>query len=79
LNVTVSANDLSFEQREWSYYPVSLNKEQQLNPYLLLDDFFNQYNLPQYRATLYDWLEHGLSLQPAREFIESLDLLTVHE
>jgi HEPN domain-containing protein len=78
-NVTVSANDLSFEQREWSYYPVSLNKEQQLNPYLLLDDFFNQYNLPQYRAMLYDWLEHGLSLQPAREFIEPLDLLTVHE
>jgi hypothetical protein len=22
-NVTVSANDLSFEQREWSYYPVA--------------------------------------------------------
>jgi hypothetical protein len=57
----------------------SLSKEQQLNPYLLLDDFFNQYNLPQYRAMLYDWLEHGLSLQPAREFIEPLDLLTVHE
>ncbi len=78
-NVTVSANELSFEQREWSYYPVSLSKEQQLNPYLLLDDFFNQYSLPQYRAMLYDWLEHGLSIKPAREFIEPLDLFTVHE
>ncbi|MES2267915.1 MAG: HEPN domain-containing protein [Bacteroidota bacterium] len=78
-NVMVSASDLSFEQREWSYYPVSLSKEQQFNPYLLLDDFFDQYSLPQYRAMLYDWLEHGLSIQPAREFIEPLDLLTVHE
>ncbi|MEB0248988.1 MULTISPECIES: HEPN domain-containing protein [unclassified Mucilaginibacter] len=78
-NVTVTANDLSYEQREWSYYPVSLNKEQQLNPYLQLEDFFNHYNLPQYRAMLYDWLEHGLSRQPAREFIEPLDLLTVQE
>ncbi|RWY51604.1 HEPN domain-containing protein [Mucilaginibacter gilvus] len=78
-NVSVTANELSYEQREWSYYPVSLSKEQQLNPYLLLDDFFSQYNLPQYRAMLYDWLEHGLSSKPAREFIEPLDLLTVNE
>ncbi|RWY48320.1 HEPN domain-containing protein [Mucilaginibacter gilvus] len=78
-NVMVAAIDLSFEQREWSYYPVSLSKEQQQNPYLLLDDFFSQYTLPQYRAMLYDWLEHGLSSKPAREFIEPLDLLTVNE
>jgi HEPN domain-containing protein len=78
-NVTISANDLSYEQREWSYYPISLSNEQQLNPYLLLDDFFCQYNLPQYRAMLYDWLEHGLPSKPAREFIEPLDLLTVND
>ncbi|MGY4538974.1 HEPN domain-containing protein [Mucilaginibacter sp. UYNi724] len=78
-NVMVIANELSFEQMEWSYYPVSLSKEQQQNPYLLFNDFFSQYTLPQYRAMLYDWLEHGLSSKPAREFIEPLDLLTVNE
>ncbi|MBD1394626.1 hypothetical protein [Mucilaginibacter glaciei] len=78
-DVSVTDETLSFEQRAWSYYPLSLTKEQQLNPYLFLEAFFGKYNLPQYREHLYDWLEYGLSVKPAGEFMEAEDLLTVNE
>lgn len=42
-------------------------------------NFFAVYNLPQYREQLMEWLEHGLSSNGAREFIETIDLITVYE
>ncbi len=77
--VTVSKEHLRHEQHEWSYYPLNLSQEEQLNPYLLFDKCFATYKLPQYRHQLYEWLEYGLSSKAAREFIEPEDMLRVNE
>jgi HEPN domain-containing protein len=77
--VSATASQLAFEQQEWSSYPSLLSKEQQLNPYLVIDDFFSQYSLPQYREQLYDWLEFGLSIKAGSEFIDAADLINIQE
>lgn len=47
--------------------------------YQQITGFFKAYNLPQYREQLGEWLEYGLSNHAAREFIETIDLVTVYE
>jgi len=56
-----------------------LNDIKDVPNHLELVNFFAPYNLPQYREQLFEWLEHGLSSYAAREFIETVDLITVYE
>ena len=75
----VSIEQLGREQFEWSFYPSNLSQEEQLNPYLIIDRFFEDYNLPEYREHLRDWLHHGLSTKASREFIEPQNLVRVND
>lgn len=49
------------------------------NGYLALKHVFDDYNLSTYRAILYQWLEFGLSVSAANEFIDTMDLIRVYE
>lgn len=61
-HVTVGHDSqLSQEQSSWPNFPQGLKHEELLAPYLVLESFFKDYNLPQYRTFLYQWLEKGLS------------------
>lgn len=40
---------------------------------------FELHDLSWYRSQLYEWLEHGMSSQAAREFIETADLIFLFE
>ncbi|WP_426669438.1 HEPN domain-containing protein [Mucilaginibacter sp. McL0603] len=71
--------DLNEERLPWRDYPANLNESELFNPYLVTKRFFKDYNLPQYREMLFDWLEYGLSASAANEFIETRDLIKVYE
>ncbi|MBD1395309.1 HEPN domain-containing protein [Mucilaginibacter glaciei] len=47
--------------------------------YLIFKQVFDDYNLSTYRAILYQWLEFGLSVSAANEFIDTIDLIRVYE
>jgi HEPN domain-containing protein len=47
--------------------------------YFSFKQIFDDYNLPTYRAILYQWLEFGLSASAANEFIDTIDLIRVYE
>lgn len=47
--------------------------------YITLKQVFDDYNLSTYRAILYQWLEFGLSVSAANEFIDTIDLIGVYE
>ena len=74
-----SVGQLEKEKQVWSYFPEHLTKAELLNPFIIIKAFFNTYTLPQYREFLYEWLEYSLSSNGAREFIETIDLITVYE
>lgn len=67
------------EKNAWRDYPKNLSETELQNPLQVVKDFFVNYNLPQYRAMLYEWLEYGLSSSAVREFIETVDLIGVYE
>ena len=48
-----------------------LPEAETLEIYTTLTSSFSDYNLPQYRQQLDEWLEHGLSANAAGEFITS--------
>jgi HEPN domain-containing protein len=74
-----SVAKLEAEKQLWSYYPEDLTKAELLNPLIILKEFFKTYTLRQYCDFLYEWLEYSLSINGAREFIETIDLITVYE
>ena len=47
--------------------------------YLTFKQVFDDYNLSTYREILYQWLEFGLSVSAADEFIDTIDLIRVYE
>jgi len=63
----------------WRDYPTNLNEAELNDPLTVVSNFFKAYTLQQYRAQLYEWLEHGLSSKAAREFITTNDLVSVYE
>jgi hypothetical protein len=78
-NIRQKFENITAEQNAWRDYPANLLYSELLDPYLVLNDFFIAYNLPQYREQLYEWLEYGLSSKAANEFIETIDLVKVYE
>ena len=71
--------NLKAEQENWRDYPSNLKEAELVDPMIIIKAFFEKYNLPEYRAHLYEWLEFGLSSKAANEFIETADLIRVHE
>lgn len=71
--------DVLSEKIKWRDYPTNLDEAELLNPYLVVHEFFADYNLTQYHEKLYNWLECGLSSKAAGEFIETGDLISVYE
>ena len=56
-----------------------LKEDELRNPALVLKTLFERYNLSWYRDQLWEWLEHGLSVKGAKEFIETIDLVYLYE
>src|ERR1035437_2855967 len=71
--------NLMHEKEIWHDYPSNLTAVELLDPNLLIKAFFEDYNLPQYRSNLCEWLEYGLSSKAANEFMETSDLIRVYE
>lgn len=72
-------NQLSHERSSWLHFPQGLSREELLDPYLVLESFFTDYNLPQYRAFLYQWLEKGLSRFAADSDMPAREIIRVYE
>lgn len=72
-------NQLSNEQSSWLHFPQGLSRQELLDPYLILESFFKDYNLPQYRAFLYQWLEKGLSRFAADSDMPVREIIHVYE
>ncbi|RCH53602.1 hypothetical protein DJ568_16770 [Mucilaginibacter hurinus] len=73
------SEQITLEQVTWRDYPNNLTQAELLNPLLVVDIFFQEYSLPQYREQLYQWLSYGLSAKAAREFVDTIDLVKVYE
>ncbi|WP_419802157.1 HEPN domain-containing protein [Mucilaginibacter sp.] len=67
------------EKSTWLHFPKGLSHEELLDPYLVLESFFKDYNLPQYRDFLYQWLEKGLSRFAADEAMPAREIIRVYE
>lgn len=80
-NQRISEQDkqLLQEKSTWLHFPEGLSKEELLDPYLVLESFFKDYNLPQYRAFLYQWLEKGLSRFAADSDMPAREIIRVYE
>ena len=74
-----NSEQVTLEQDTWRNYPNNLTDVELLNPLLVVDLFFKEYNLPQYREQLYQWLTYGLSAKAAKDFVDTVDLGKVYE
>jgi HEPN domain-containing protein len=79
LRNTPQVMDLAIERNTWRDFPVNLSNAELINPYHVIDDFFETIDMLKYREELYEWLEHGLSKNGAKEFIETRDFISVYE
>ena len=50
-----------------------------MNPLAVIENFFNAFNLQEYREQLEEWLENGLSNQSADKWMESSKIIAVYE
>lgn len=80
LNEEADEDQLEREKDTWRDYPVNLNRQELLDPYLVLYDFFSKYNLFEYQEHLYTWLECALSAGDTEEYdITPRDIVYIYE
>ncbi|RYE59201.1 MAG: HEPN domain-containing protein [Sphingobacteriales bacterium] len=78
-SVKMKSDDLAQERRSWRDYPVHLTDAELSDPHLVINEFFDAFDLPAYRRHLYSWLEYGLSAKGANEFLEADSIVQVYE
>lgn len=74
--------NLSAEKDSNEHYSIAdnlLNTAELHNPLLVFKSAFDRHDLSWYGSQLWEWLEHGLSVKAAREFIETPDLVFLYE
>lgn len=77
--ISKSAEQLADEKQKWPHFPTLLNEVELMNPLAVIEDFFNAFNLQEYREQLDEWLENGLSNQSADKWMESSKIIAVYE
>lgn len=66
-------------QNEFAVTWVKMNQSEREDVRDLLFGFFSDYNLPQYRKLLSEWLSHAFTYKDNAVYIEVKDLVTVYE
>ncbi|HEY4198340.1 MAG TPA: HEPN domain-containing protein [Mucilaginibacter sp.] len=75
----VPAIDTNENKQEVALIKTKLNESEISNPLLVVNAFFHQHSVSWYREQLQEWLRYGLSMNAAKEFVNSPELITVYE
>ncbi len=73
------AIDTNENKQEVTLVKTKLNESEISNPLLVINVFFQERPVSWYREQLQEWLRYGLSMNPAKEFVNSPELITVYE
>jgi hypothetical protein len=77
--VVAPPEQLNEEKSRWDYYPTVLNVDEQRDPYLAIEEIFEERPLELYRDFLFEWLFTALSTQPADPDLTAAEVITVYE
>jgi HEPN domain-containing protein len=70
----------SYENKqEIAFVRTKLNESEISNPLLVVNSFFQERPVSWYRQQLQEWLRYGLSINAAKEFVNSPELITAYE
>ncbi|QJD98241.1 HEPN domain-containing protein [Mucilaginibacter robiniae] len=75
-----TAEQLAEERSTWDYFPMNLDDSWLANPYLVIQKFFETYDLAVYRDHLYEWLHMALTRTENRDpDLDAEEVITVYE
>jgi hypothetical protein len=77
--VNVNEGDIIREKTEWDYFPTNLSKKLLLNPFLVIEKFFKNITIEQYKDLLNEWLRIALSNKAAGETLTPKDVIVVYD
>lgn len=75
----IPAIDSHENKQEIAFVRTKLNESEISNPLLVVNAFFQERPVSWYREQLQEWLRYGLSINAAKEFVNSPELITVYE
>jgi len=75
--VSLLLKDSLAEKKENALQAATINER--LDIYAVISAFFSDYNLPEYRKQLSDWLDFGLSKTNSSGFVEAKELIHIYE
>jgi hypothetical protein len=76
----VNQEQITKEKHTWDYFPPNLDQSWLANPYLIIQKFFEKYDLAVYRDHLYEWLDMALSRTDNRDpYLDAEEVITVYE
>lgn len=73
------AIDTNEHKQEVALVKTKLNESEINNPVMVLIAFFQERTVGWYREQLQEWLRYGLSMNAAKEFVNSPELIIVYE
>jgi HEPN domain-containing protein len=79
LITNIPAIDDHENKQEVALARTKLNETEISNPMLVVNDFFQERSVSWYREQLQEWLRYGLSMNAAKEFVNSPELIVVYE
>jgi HEPN domain-containing protein len=75
----IPAIDTNENKQEVALVKTKLNESEISNPLMVLIAFFRERTVGWYREQLQEWLRYGLSMNAAKEFVHSPELIIVYE
>ncbi len=75
----VPGDQLSAEERRWSWFPKELVLDEQADPYLAINRVFKKINLPKFRDYLKEWLSAALYKQEIDESMRPAEVVKVFD
>jgi HEPN domain-containing protein len=75
----IPAIDTNENKQEVALVKTKLNESEISNPLMVLIAFFQERTVGWYREQLQEWLRYGLSMNAAKEFVNSPELIIVYE
>ncbi|MCO5950589.1 HEPN domain-containing protein [Mucilaginibacter flavidus] len=75
----VPDDQLSAEERRWSWFPKELAQDEQADPYLAVNRIFKKISLPKFRDYLKEWLSAALYKQEIDESMRPAEVVKVFD
>ncbi|WP_184549405.1 hypothetical protein [Mucilaginibacter sp. FT3.2] len=75
----ISEEQLAEEKRNWNWYPDNLERDELLNPYLVIECAFKEINPAQFRDYLWKWLKAALSEDTINELVLPGGVIKVYD